>query len=682
MKKALLAILFPLAAFRPAQAERLPKNLGPAEFYRPPQLTLMVGFIKDPQHKNFTLEQWAKGIGKNFDAKQLVARAKQAGVVQIIWYDKWIDGLVFRKTKTTSFVTWRDFLAELAPECKRHGIKLVPYFNTFYDGNPEFAQWAAVDQRGRPIPFSPFWPLNLLSMHSPFREKALEQIRELLIDYGVDGIWLDVPNYASISYDKWSQDAFRKKYGKPVEDASSAERREFAIDSTVNWNKEVAAFVRKIKPSAVVTTNGLYEALVSGPRHSAGMAEPVDYFSHELHTADGQQRIAPILGGFNKPAEGGTLISDDWFTPLNSGPLKSSKSSNQVHLEMAALFSSGLNVYLALALAHDGTAHEATLQLMDLAGDWLRKRRPYLEGAENYCDVGIALGTANPAEAWWPGGKDDYSAGLAPIEEHLRKSGYLPCRLLNNPHSQTWEEMPREMRAVIIPDRVSFTAADAARVRAFARSGGKVLAFGRGAALGVTGEPSRAEAMFGVRSLGYLEPASRGGLEIELVNKNVPVTPPILHLQPSPATTVLWAVTGVEGAMPALTRNPVEKGVAYLAAVPEGSLAKSPEVLERVWREVIGEPLWKVDDTSGRYVARLRQQGRRIVLHVMDTLSVTEGPMQRYRPAYTKLHINAQAVPFRRATVVPDNRSLETTSTNTWISFEVYPDPELTIVLE
>ena len=498
----------------------------------------------------------------------------------------------------------------------------------------------------------------------------------------MDGVWLDVPNYPSISYDKWSQEAFRKKYGKSMEEAPSAERREFAIDSTVNWNKEVAAFVRKIKPSAVVTTNGLYEALASGGRHSAGMAEPIDYFSHELHTADGQQRIAPILGGFSKPAEGGTLVSDDWFTPLNSGPLKSSKSSNQMQLELAALFSSGLNVYLALALAHDGTAHEATLQLMDLAGDWLRKRRPYLEGAENLCDVGIALGTVNPADAWWPGGKSNYSAELAPIEEHLRKSGYLPCRLLNNPHAQKWNEVPPGMRAVIVPDRVSFTAADAERVRAFARGGGRVLAFARGASLGVSGEPARADAMFGARSLGWLEPASRGGLDLEFAAKTVPIAPPILHLQPGPAKAVLWAVTGSEGAMRAVTRNPIEKGAAYLAAVPEGSLSKSPEVLAYLWHVVIGEPLWNVDDTSGRYIARLRRQGERRILHVMDTLSISEGPMQRYRPAYTRVHINTATTPFRKATVVPDNRALEVSAAGQWSSFEVYPDPELTIVLE
>ena len=238
------------------------------------------------------------------------------------------------------------------------------------------------------------------------------------------------------------------------------------------------------------------------------------------------------------------------------------------------------------------------------------------------------------------------------------------------------------MRAVIVPDRVSFTAADAERVRAFARGGGRVLAFARGASLGVSGEPARADAMFGARSLGWLEPASRGGLDLEFAAKTVPIAPPILHLQPGPAKAVLWAVTGSEGAMRAVTRNPIEKGAAYLAAVPEGSLSKSPEVLAYLWHVVIGEPLWNVDDTSGRYIARLRRQGERRILHVMDTLSISEGPMQRYRPAYTSVHINTATTPFRKATVVPDNRALEVSAAGQWSSFEVYPDPELTIVLE
>ena len=128
-----------------ALGQWLPKDLGRVEYYRPPRLTLMIGFIKDPEHKQFTVAEWAKGIGANFDARQIVATAKRAGASQIIWYDKWIDGMVFHKTKTTAYHTERDFLAELAPECRRQGVKLIIYFNTFYDGNPEFQKWACTD---------------------------------------------------------------------------------------------------------------------------------------------------------------------------------------------------------------------------------------------------------------------------------------------------------------------------------------------------------------------------------------------------------------------------------------------------------------------------------------------------------------------------------------------------------
>jgi len=102
-----------------AHARGVATAANPIDFYRPPQLSLMVGFIKDPEHRNFSLEERAKGIGKDFNAKKLVADAKSAGMAEIIWYDKWIDGLVFRKTKTTNFVTERDFLADLGPGCQR-----------------------------------------------------------------------------------------------------------------------------------------------------------------------------------------------------------------------------------------------------------------------------------------------------------------------------------------------------------------------------------------------------------------------------------------------------------------------------------------------------------------------------------------------------------------------------------
>jgi alpha-L-fucosidase len=671
----------------PCAAQRLPKDLGPAEFYRPPQLTLMIGFIKDPQHKGFTVPEWAKGIGEHFDAAGIAERSKRAGVAQIIWYDKWIDGLVFHRTKTTNYHTERDFLAELAPECRKRGIKLVIYFNTYYDDNPEFASWACRDQRGKPIPFSPFWPSNLLSMYSPFREKALEQIRELFVDYGVDGIWLDVPTYASLSYDRWTREAFRKQTGKDMDEAPTSERARFWIESSVNWNRDVAAFVRKLKPAATVTTNAVIDPLSGGPMWAVGMGEPLDYFSTELHTANLQQRSTPILGETNKPFEGGTLISDDWFTPLNSGPLKTSKSIDQIHVELANILTAGMNIYLAVALGHGGSVDEGTLRLLDYSGEWLRARRPWLESAEDLTDVAVLLGTANPKELHWPGGNQGYGDELAKLEANLRANGYLPHRLINCGGSRKYDGVPQTVRAVIVPDRAQLTSSDADMLEAFVRRGGRVLAFGRGMGLAGTEQPGRAASMFGLRSAGYVLPGWIDTFEVNW-KSDLSIKGPIMAVTPTSAESLLWASVWTAGEMPVFTRNRVGNGTAYALTTTESALMQNPDLLRYLWTETIGEPLWKVEINPLRYLVRIRRQKQRCILHVIDRLTTNEGPMSefydtpRYRPLYTKITLNSERIPFRKATVVPDNRALPVSTDGIWKTIEIYPDPELTIVLE
>jgi hypothetical protein len=687
MKPVLFSVFFLTLAVS-GTAQHLARDLGPAEYYRPPQLTLMIGFIKDPEHKNFTVPEWAKGIGRNFDAVQIAERCKRAGVAQIIWYDKWIDGLVFHKTKTTNYHTERDFLAELAPECHKRGIKLVIYFNTYYDGNPEFAQWACVDQQAKPIPFSPFWPENLLSMYSPFREKALEQIHELFVDYGVDGIWLDVPTYASISYDRWTREAFRKQYGKDMDEASALERARFWIESAVNWNREVAAYVRKLKPTATVTTNAAIDPIAGGPMSAAGMGESLDYFSTELHTIELQQKFAPLLSEIYKPFEAGTLISDDWFTPLNSGPVKTSKSIDDMHVELASILTAGLNTYLAVALGHDGTLDEGTMKLLDFAGDWLRARRLWLEGAEDVTDVAVLLGTANPKDQQWPGGATGYGDELFKIEANLRANGYLPHRLINCAGSRKYDGIPQTVRTVIVPDRAQLTASDAEMLDGFVRRGGKVLGIGRGIGLAGTEEPNRAASMFGVHSAGYVLPGWVGSFDLRWNSSHLAMQGPILHVKPTSAEALLWASVWTAGEMPLFTRNRVGSGTAYALTTTESALTDKPDLLRYLWKEAIGQPLWKVEVNPERYVVRIRRQNQRYLVYVIDSLTTREGPMseayntQRYRPLYTKLTVNSELVPFQKATVVPDNRALRTSTDGIWKTMEVYPDPELTIALE
>ena len=171
-------------------------------------------------------------------------------------------------------------------------------------------------------------------------------------------------------------------------------------------------------------------------------------------------------------------------------------------------------------------------------------------------------------------------------------------------------------------------------------------------------------------------------------NDNLSLPGPILGVSPTSAEPLLWASVWTAGEMPLFTRNRVGNGMAYAFAARESALAEKPDLLRYLWTETIGEPLWKVGINPQRYHVRIRRQKQRYVLHVIDSLTTKEGPMSeayntiRYRPLYTRITINSERIQFQKATVQPDNRPLRITTDGIWKTMEIYPDPELTIVLE
>jgi len=83
-------------------------------WHKAPTVSVMTGFIYEPL-KPYTIQQWMENLGNRFDADQWVRDFKEIGASHVVFYDKWIDGLVFHDTKTTNFKTKRDLTPLLAP---------------------------------------------------------------------------------------------------------------------------------------------------------------------------------------------------------------------------------------------------------------------------------------------------------------------------------------------------------------------------------------------------------------------------------------------------------------------------------------------------------------------------------------------------------------------------------------
>jgi alpha-L-fucosidase len=356
-------------------------------WHKTPSLSIMTGFIYEPK-KPYTIQQWMENLGDKFDADQWVKDFKETGADHVIFYDKWIDGLVFHDTKTTGFKTKRDFVREMADACHRGGLPLVLYFNAVSDGNPEFDQWALVDKKGKPVTFIPIWPTRYQTLHSPFRRKSLEQVRELLSNYGtIHGIWYDVFEERLDTASPWTASGYQKMFGEPFTEATGARRAEFNARTLAGYLDEADAIRREQRQEhCLFTANG------SGPDYHGGgiwteqVGTRLDYLFMEGHSFQNNEKLGHLAWSLPKPYDINLLLNKSWFVPLTGPAPGACYSDAQAIAASAIAICQGSGVTLALTPGHDGVFGE-DLQRAKTIGAWFRKVKPWVTGARPIAGV-------------------------------------------------------------------------------------------------------------------------------------------------------------------------------------------------------------------------------------------------------------------------------------------------------
>lgn len=122
-----------------------------------------------------------KFTGENFDADQLVALAKQAGMGYVVLTTRHHDGFCLFDTKTTDFnsvktAARRDFIREFVEACRRADLKVGLYFSVM-----NWQQPAIYDS-----------PEQDIESWNKMVQETHDQVRELMTNYGkIDLLWYD-----------------------------------------------------------------------------------------------------------------------------------------------------------------------------------------------------------------------------------------------------------------------------------------------------------------------------------------------------------------------------------------------------------------------------------------------------------------------------------------------------------
>ncbi len=495
------------------------ENKQPAEWYSPPKISVMVGFIRHAAQE-IDMEYFRKNVGSNFDADKLLSELKDAQVSYLIFYDKWHDGLVFHDTATTSIKTERDFMDEITKACRKHDVPLMIYFNAIIDGNPEFRHWALRDPNGKVLQLNSKWKnLDVHSTLTPFRQVIDTQLEELFANYGeIGGIWLDIFGERVQKHDPYMQKAYQEMFGESLVDASEQKIAEFRLRVMDGYLKSAKALGDKYQKDLVWTSNAAATDCLKDGNFARTIGSQLDYTLFEGHYISSNERWARLAWIQDKPLELGILLAEGWFVPMREEPGVARVSANEALCMSAMSLCQGSNIWLAITPSFSGVFGEDMAQVKYI-GQWYKETEPYLTGARPYAEVGVALNLpdygANSLVAsqqlWtnYPFLEVPAEFRVFGVSDAIMRAG-IPNKLL---YEDMADETPdnldlKGIKAVVLPETAAVSENYAKQLKKFVEEGGTLLAFGNSSRVNGLGEIGAGFAMgdlFGVEYQGQAD---------------------------------------------------------------------------------------------------------------------------------------------------------------------------------
>lgn len=274
-------------------------------------------------HVTWITPPWVKER-PDFDAKTWVRQFRSAGIDNILFYAKFHDGNCMWPSKYREIKPERDFVGEITEEAAKAGLNVSLYYSFGPDrwttaAHPE---WACLDERGN-VAIDHFASIDWTygCINSGYREFMLGQIQELLANYDITGIWLDLftfPMRKGCFCDHCQQAFSRWSGGKTLlEAAGTLEHKIFLRECLKKVLLEIKEIANAAGVRRPVSFNGSGGTWIYGWKDSKvfrPLDEYVDYLSIEGFGGADPRNISfnlRLARSDGKPFESISTVSDD-----------------------------------------------------------------------------------------------------------------------------------------------------------------------------------------------------------------------------------------------------------------------------------------------------------------------------------------------------------------------------------
>jgi hypothetical protein len=616
--------------------------------------------------------EWAKQRGQKFNASACIDAldAAQTRCVQTFAKDHY-GYCYFKSSLGRPYPT--DVIGQLIAAARPRGMRFIPYYSVGFDAyaTGTHPEWLYVDSHGQPRA-TPTGPFLWACLNSPYRDYCLQQIEEMVNNYDVDGVWLDILPLrpASVGVDgrpglTYVPDApcycptcqvlYRQRYGEDVPLIPSQADRvrgfQLRVDGARSFIQEVARITKARRPDAIVTYNGSgkpVDALDCADLSSVEAHAP-DYMKTSFFSRWGRHsgRMTELYTPLGLPGSG--LGFNGWDV----------KPVEMLKLETAITMAHGGVLWHCQNPYPDGSTDQAQFDTLKQIFAFVKTLEPYVQDAQSVSDVALLM-TNQPYSA------PTYGQEAALATEALHQAlvhGHVQFDIVRLPADLS------KYRVLILAEQAVMSTEEAEAVRRFVADGGCLFVTGATSLMDEAGTARDTFALSDVLGADYRrhsqQPFVYMRLADEKMSDHIPDVPILVQmpsvevelttgralgyveypeLKRTSVLTILWGYPppDKEQRHPALVLNHYGKGLCIYSAVGfphrtndwgtimargrETAQSAAGNALEVIWTErlarnivsrLLAEPVLDTDAPVGVEVAVNRWQGSYLV-HLMN----------------------------------------------------------------
>jgi hypothetical protein len=441
-------------------------------------------------HMDFHMPEFPLNAINNFDAKSFVDHLERGRINMVALFSKCHFGNSFYTTVAGHKHAGleQDFLMETASECRRRGIFTYAYYSLCTDVRAyiEHENWRYRDREGKDSGIRGPWAR--LCLNTPYKEElVLPQLEEIIKDYPVDALWLDIPlaHNSDGCFCESCRAKYRGLYGREMIDSiTPQEGVTWNFDATINLIREIRHLNEVHGKDILICSN-----------RSGHLNTPLSFSeANDILCWESQPRSNYLSHSFSaryvrtldRPCQ---VMSVRFYQGWGDLTLK---PAAQMTTEFAAMIGNGVSAVSGDQVNVDGSLTPAVYEMFDQAFGFVQEREQILRGAQSVKEAAVlAPVLSHDAVPVHAEGDPIHGAHKMMVESHFQHDIVNGIQL----------DKLDEYSVVILPEPCEYDPSVWEILRGWVKAGGTLIACGTAT---VAEGRFNLEDVFGVE---YIEPS-------------------------------------------------------------------------------------------------------------------------------------------------------------------------------